>query len=256
MNIPWKTKTASLWAFRALCVLIFSLAAGSCRFLAPVDDRAPIICFTFDDQHQSVWEYALPVLQDHGFAATNFVNSGRIGNPGQLDWDQVLALENDHGWETGGHTFDHEHLIMLDYAEADSAITLDRLNLIEHGLNPRGFALPRGECPIAYYEIISRQYDYARTTMDISMQQPLNPYAIGYFPIHTGWTAEHVRARVNRGIADGEALIVIGFHCLENPESAANCPVSEFERIIRYVEDTGLEVMSLSEALFELGAID
>lgn len=196
------------------------------------------------------------MLQDHGFVATNFVNSGRVGNPNLLNWDQICYLEHDLGWETGGHTFDHEHLITLDYAEADSAITRDRLELISHGLDPRGFALPEGECPLEYYEIITRQYDYARCTLDLSHQQPLNPYGIGYFPMHTGWTAEHVEARINRGVSNGEALIVIGFHCIENEGSAANCPAEEFERIVRYVDETGLQVLTLIDALDELVALD
>jgi len=237
--------------------LALSLAGASCRITAPSANGAPIVCITFDDGHQSVWEHALPVLQDHGFPATNFINSGRVGNPNLLTWDQVRSLEIGHGWETGGHTLDHEDLAQLSYEQAELAINLDLENLVAQGLDPRGFALPAGVCPAEYYDIITRQYDYIRSIVDMSMHQPLNRYALGYFPFHTGWTAGHLITRVKRGIANGEALIVLGFHTIGAEGGYnADCPVPEFARIIDYVGQTGLRVMTLSAALEELGALD
>jgi len=241
-------------AFKAACVLIFSLLLISCDLLSPGTDQAPIICFTFDDQHISIWQHAFSILDQYGFKGTNFINSGRIGQPELMDWDQLLTLELEHGWETGGHTLYHEDLPSLSFAEAEIAIGQDYHNIRDKGLSPKGFALPGGSCPVEYYEIIDRYYDYIRCSSDFAMQRPVNRRALGYLSFQSGWTADQIKDRIKRGIARGEALIIIGFHRIETPEGGYNdnCPATELEEIMRFVSGKGLRVMTLSEALEQL----
>jgi peptidoglycan/xylan/chitin deacetylase (PgdA/CDA1 family) len=254
MNAKMKTRSGIALVCKAACVLIFSLLAGSCRFLLPQTERAPIICFTFDDQHSSIWQYAFPILDSYGYRGTNFVNAGRIGHPDLMTWDQLRCLELDHGWETGGHTLDHQFLPSLSYAEADSVIALDYYDLLAHGLDPKGFALPGGNCPAEYYPIITRHYGYIRGSSDFAMHRPLNLLGLGYLPYQSSWTANDVIARINRGIADGEDLIVIGFHRIETTTGgySDNCPAEELTAIMDYVQAQNLRVLTLSEAVAEL----
>lgn len=242
-------KSALRQVYRVLFILLFNLLAGSCGLLLPEVNAGPIICFTFDDQHSSIYEYALPALAEYGWKATNFVNSGLLGREKSLSWDQVQNLELVYGWETGGHGLLHQDLVDLTYDEASREIGEDYNNLVNHGLNPRGFALPKGACPHAYYSIILKYYHYIRCSSDFAMQAPIDRYSIGYSSYQADWSVDTIKSRIEQGIANKEALIVIGFHQIETPSSHMNCPISVFETILDFVYQKGLRVMTLSDAL-------
>lgn len=171
-----------------------------------------------------------------------------------MDWVQITELELIHGWETGGHSLNHRDLVDLSYTEAETAIGADYRNLVAQGLHPRGFALPSGSCPAEFYPLITRYYSYIRGSNDCAMQDPVNPLSLGYLPFQSGWTAEQISSRIERGISNGEALIIIGFHNVGSGGEAnyGNCPVGEFRRIMSYVQQKALPVMTLSQALERL----
>lgn len=79
------------------------------------------VLITFDDGYEGVHRHALPVLAEHGFAATLFVSTGWLRGAydqggaldAMLDWDQVRELAA-AGTEIGGHTHTHPQLDQLD----------------------------------------------------------------------------------------------------------------------------------------------
>lgn len=242
--------------FKIRFVLIFSLllALFSCRLLTEDSARETIIVFTFDDAHRSIFEHGLPILSEFGFRGTNYVNSGRVGNPTRMTWDQLRILEHEYGWETGGHTMNHEDLPELSFAEAESTIGDDWQMLVTQGLNPRSFALPGGACPADYYQILRRYYKYIRNSYDFAMHDPVNPLALGYLPFQTGWTADQIKDRIMRAVANREAIVIIGFHHIETPNAVTydNCPAADLREIMRFVSERGLRVLPLAEAMREL----
>jgi peptidoglycan/xylan/chitin deacetylase (PgdA/CDA1 family) len=86
---------------------------------------ARAVVLTFDDGYRNFEEYALPVLQRHGFPATVFLVSGRIGGradwleadgldcPPLLDADAIRRLHR-QGIRFGAHSVNHKHLTQLD----------------------------------------------------------------------------------------------------------------------------------------------
>jgi peptidoglycan/xylan/chitin deacetylase (PgdA/CDA1 family) len=65
---------------------------------------------TMDDGYQSIWENALPLLQEYGFRATIFVSTGRVGAEGRLSWEQIQKLR-EKGFEIGNHSHSHAHFL-------------------------------------------------------------------------------------------------------------------------------------------------
>lgn len=227
---------------------------ASCTFVTSTAPDRPLICFAFDDQHHNVYELALPVMRQYGYRGTCFVNSGLLGADGLLSRNQLDELHHTWHWEVGGHSLQHENLDELNYAQAETAIVQDWQNLVAWGYAPRAFALPRGICPVEYHQLITSCYQYIRGSQDLAMHVPLNTQELGYFAFQSGWTAETVKNRIRRGIADHESLILIGFHRIEDPSSNynANCPLEVFTQITEYVYSLGLEVLPFSEAIDKL----
>ncbi|WP_405619652.1 polysaccharide deacetylase family protein [Streptomyces sp. NBC_01508] len=110
------------------------------------------VLITFDDGYEGVHRHALPVLAQHGFAATLFVTTGWLRGPydeggapdTMLDWDQVRQLAA-AGVEIGGHSHTHPQLDQLDGARlGHEAARCREIVAAELGAAPVSFAYPYG----------------------------------------------------------------------------------------------------------------
>lgn len=228
--------------------LLTLIILNSCSWDSEERVSRTYIVVTFDDQHHTIYDTALPILQEFGFRATNVINTGNIGKPGLLTWQQVEELEFVHGWETAGHTLEHPNLPDCTDEEALYQIEQDWLNLKERGLSHESFALPRGHATLRDYEIIKRFYRNIRNSMDKRMHYPIDRLNIGYFAYLTSYTADDVIRRIDEGIFNQESFIVIGFHRFHDTSHTHSCTAVDFLKIMQYIESLDLEVLTLKEA--------
>jgi peptidoglycan/xylan/chitin deacetylase (PgdA/CDA1 family) len=231
------------------CLMLFG-----CQNAVDTQPNYPIIVFTFDDQHQSIYEKAFPILEKYDFAATNFVNSAFVGNPNRLSWEQLEILERYEGWETGGHTLHHINLPEYDNETVEYEIAEDKRNLLAHGLKPVSFALPSGHATPEQFEIIAKFYRNIRTSLDLKFTTPVNRKFLGYFAYYSNYTATDAIGRIVRGIENNEKLIFLGFHRItaKDSEYPTICTPEEFEDIVEFVDKTNLRVMPLRDAINEV----
>ena len=83
---------------------------------------------SFDDGNLSDLEIALPLLLQRGLRADFFVLTGRIGKPGSLDVDGILALQA-AGMEIGSHGIHHLRWSSLDQDTLAAEVAHSRLTL-------------------------------------------------------------------------------------------------------------------------------
>ena len=112
-----------------------------------------LVGLTFDDGYADFAEYALPVLQRHGFTATAFVVAGCLGEENVwaepphkplLSTDQV-RLVAEAGVEIGSHGLRHVSLVPLTDAELAEEVVSSRRILQEiSGQQVPGFCYPHG----------------------------------------------------------------------------------------------------------------
>jgi len=68
------------------------------------------VVLTFDDGNLSVYRYGLPLLRKYRMTAAFFVNTERVGQSGQMSWEQLKELVR-YGFEVQSHTHTHDFLL-------------------------------------------------------------------------------------------------------------------------------------------------
>ena len=139
--------------------------------------KGKVAAITFDDVFLSVYQDAMPVLDELGFSATDFFVSSRMGLDNSWDnersqRDKIMTFDQmrdwaAHGHEVGGHTNDHPHLKDIPIEEAEHQIIENKAKLEEElGAPIISFAYPFGDENEAIQKIVKNAgYRYAVTTV-------------------------------------------------------------------------------------------
>ena len=103
------------------------------------------ILITFDDGYHDNWSQAMPILEKHGFHATFFVVTGKMGTRGYMSWQELQAMQQ-KGMEIGSHTVNHYPPSVINLKEFSRELLLSRI-MLESNLQPpvNVFANPHGE---------------------------------------------------------------------------------------------------------------
>ena len=142
-----------------------------------------LVGLTFDDGYTNVLETALPVLRRHGFGATAYIISNRLGGTNEWDEGPVWQLMNGDqvrelaaaGIEIGSHAATHMRLAGASPAQLTAEISDSRTSLAALlGTEIRGFAYPYGSMDAAARRAVrDAGYEYAcaveATTAEIGL---------------------------------------------------------------------------------------
>ncbi|HMA67291.1 MAG TPA: polysaccharide deacetylase family protein [Desulfosalsimonadaceae bacterium] len=126
-----------------------------------VPEKTAVI--TLDDGYRSVWENALPLLEQFGYRATIFVATANVGGSNYMNWEQITKLQQ-RGFEIGNHSHSHAYFVNKPREGIKEAFEADLQRsheLFRRHLNkvPELYAYPFGEyCP--EMAGILKEYDY------------------------------------------------------------------------------------------------
>ena len=175
--------------------------------------RRGLVGITFDDGYVNVLEAALPELQRHGFTATMFIISARLG--GSNDWDEGPSwplMSGDQvgqlaaaGMEIGSHSTTHVRLAGLDVGQLEAQIRDSRASLAElTGAPIRGFAYPYGSMDAAARSAVrDAGYDYA-----CAVQTPMSALGMMALPrVYIGQSDDARRMSAKRLLFKGYVAV-------------------------------------------------
>lgn len=107
-------------------VISLHRAVAAIKSHSPLPSRAVVL--TFDDGYADFFTTALPILASHGFTATDFVISGRMGQWSFMTPSQVVAADG-MGFNIGAHTVDHVALAAQSPSRASWEIRTSKATL-------------------------------------------------------------------------------------------------------------------------------
>jgi peptidoglycan/xylan/chitin deacetylase (PgdA/CDA1 family) len=110
----------------------------------PVHHDNGLCALTFDDGDAGFLDLVVPMLVERGLAATLYVTTGGIGQPGRLSTAGLADVVH-AGMEVGAHTVLHRDLDILSCRSIRRELHISRDHLAEVlGRAPRSFAYPHG----------------------------------------------------------------------------------------------------------------
>ncbi len=166
------------------------------------DGRRPparTFVITFDDGYDDGFTYALPILQAHGFRATFYVITGRIGDsPGPLqsltpEHVQALAAA---GMEIGDHTVSHADLpalteTLMRYQIVAAAARIEQLV----GSPPTTLAYPYGARDAAVIrEVAAAGFGLALTNVEGCLESWSTRFVVPRLRVGPGTTPQMLLA--------------------------------------------------------------
>lgn len=182
------------------------------EMLAHLEGRAEApaksLMLTFDDGYADNWVYAYPSLKRHGFKATIFVVTSRLGSrdkrrpradeggkleetrsrerapEGFLDWSEARAMAESGVIEIGSHTETHRGF-NLDSAFDLGELERSRLEIERRlGLPCRQLAWPWGHHEEAWVDAAAKAgYELVHTTVPGPNEEPGDPLRVRRFKV-------------------------------------------------------------------------
>lgn len=107
----------------------------------------PII-LTFDDGYQDAYQYALPILQAHGFSGMFYIVTGFVGAKSYITWPEIRSMLA-AGMQIGSHTIHHVNIgstLMYSPQQAQHELQASQSLLQQNlGILIQQFCYPSGE---------------------------------------------------------------------------------------------------------------
>ena len=229
--------------------------------LQAIPDR--LIALTFDDGSKSDLYYVAPLLEQHGFGATFFINSGggvEGGEQHYLSWEEIRRL-HERGFDIGNHGRNHPNFAALSDSEALAEIVEVEEQCEAHGVpRPTIFGYPGGHHDrktIAILEdrgyLFARRSDYPEYPLipggargrayDPTEDHPLLiPSALISGP---NWELEDVEWAVAQA-RDGR-ITILTFHGV--PDIHPHCSIAPdfFATSMKHLHEQGCTVVALRD---------
>lgn len=159
------------------------------------------IMISFDDGYESIYKYALPILNKLSFKAVVFIISDYIGklntwdaNLGgktfnHLNENQIQKLIN-YGWEVGSHTNSHRTLMLNSSNEIESS--KEKLTAL-FGSTIKSFSYPFGSSPNSSVKQVSEHYDFGFKATPLNSTQ----FKIGRCSVYSFDGIKQIKHKIN-----------------------------------------------------------
>lgn len=216
-----------------------------------------LVVFCFDDGRMSTVERGWPAMEARGWAAAAFVNPGHVGNQTFLMDVAELEVLDGSGWDVASHGWTHRNPMEMDEEELEEHLVGARDWLLKYGFwrGARIYSPPKGDCDegilaraTELYRVI-RAWDLDAGELGVCAKFPPGyEYVIVRADDAVAW--EEVQAAID-GMEAGDVVLLVFHDIVEEIEKPYDASVGRFEQVVGYVEERGVEVVTLSDVLDE-----
>lgn len=219
----------------------------------PYVEPSPMVSLTFDDAYISTYTNVQPILSVKNMPATVYVPTGLVGRSGYMSWNQLKHLQNQRGWEIGGHTVNHVELPLMTDSEINQEVQQSFKTLKNQGLNPSTFASPYGAYDNRVLASVLRYYNGHRGYWDRDTLNlwPYNKSVIQVKSVDRDTSTLTVQSWIDQAKLNKQWLVLV-FHDVlpqSNPLDPHASTTGTLQAITEYIDAVGLPVTTVRDAL-------
>jgi len=153
---------------------------------------------TFDDGDITNHTHAYPVLKEKGLKAHFFILSGKVGENGYMNWQQIRELR-DAGMTIGSHGMSHRILTVLSEKELDYELRESKKILEDNlGQPVEYFSIPRG---FYDHKVIRKTQEAGYKTVFTSNPEDNSSFLLGRITIKSSWDLAKFERVINNGLS-------------------------------------------------------
>lgn len=189
--------------------------------LSPVPQQTAftrgVATFCFDDQHESVFSAASPILSKYQVPATFFAIKELVGTSGFMSLGELKDVERRLGWEVAAHAYS-ETVHGLSYNGVTPAVALADMRAIRDWLTTNGFkgrdhlAYPHGYYNADVLKIAKQVFTTARGMVRRTRHEtfpPGDPYRVGCLEVFNTDALAYVKEEIDKSVSSGFWLILL-----------------------------------------------
>lgn len=215
-----------------------------------------IVTFTFDDCPLSVVETALPLLEAEGWQATLYVCVGLCGITNHLGLhmsEQDFLAVHKRGHEIADHTFSHINAKVRRPENYLADIEKNQAALAALGLPPsRHFAYPFGDVTTPIKSLLRGRFLTLRGVRPPKTSD-MDANYLPAMPLYSGADIEAALEKIST-LDDTPLWLNFFTHDVRENPSKYGCTPSEFERIVKAVKATNVDVLSTNDAFDKISS--
>ncbi|MFC9772341.1 MULTISPECIES: polysaccharide deacetylase family protein [unclassified Pseudarthrobacter] len=228
----------------------------------PLRWSQPMVSITFDDGWQSVYDRALPLLDQHGFRSTQYINASSIETPNFMTAAEVQQLHQ-AGHEIAAHSYEHVDLTSIGTDRLDDQVRKSEEALAAAGFETRDLAPPYGRHDPQVDWYANKYFDIVRGTDDgINTRQSLDQQDLKVFYV----TDQTTMATLSEALAETARMngwLILVYHQIATPQStgtqehsiAADRSTITSDVLaaqLQLVDDSNIEVQPVMQAFEKL----
>ncbi|MFE7629063.1 polysaccharide deacetylase family protein [Kocuria sp. NPDC057446] len=222
----------------------------------------PMVSITFDDGWQSVYDRALPLLDEYGFRSTQYVNASSIETAEFMTAAELRQM-HEAGHEIAAHSYEHVDLTSIGADRLDEQLRRSEEMLAAAGLGTDDLAPPYGRSDPQVDWYASKYFDLVRGTKHgINTRQNLEPHDLTVFYVTNETTPDELASALAETSRVNGWLILV-YHQIAAPESTGpqeNAMTADRNTVtsdvladqLRLIDESGVEVQPVAQAFEQL----
>lgn len=212
--------------------------------------KQPIITFVSDDGYKEDYNLLKDVFVSRGVPCVLAIISEWVGTQYYMTQEQLLELQNEHGYEISSHSKTHEDLTQLTPEEVDEQCRGSHDTLNSLGMKCETICIPYGAYNNDVLDIAKKYYRGIRTSdnginTDITNFN-LKSVTFGDAPIDLNYYKTQVDEAV-----DSNGWLIFLMH--GNKFGEDQTKIDDLAELIDYIQSKNVDVVTLSEGLNRVG---
>ena len=224
-----------------------------------LQNKTPMVSFTFDDPPKSSATVGAPILFEYQARATYYISGGLVGQPSEhwmgISADEIVGLHR-AGHEIACHTFSHVRTPDLNAAALAAEIEKNRRYLLtlDPSIEIRNFAYPYGLGSVSHKRRLKQSFRSSRGIIPGANSGTVDLQFLRSTPlINQHIDNDGIDRALDEAVAKNGWLIFYGHDVAASP-SPYGCTPSLLQHALKAASQRKIEILSVADALRSAGA--